>query len=168
MTSDAKVGMLLGLVFIFIIAFLVNGFPSFIEGANNNELTASMVNSQNKSLGIGETERRVSREVIRDDVRFTTSLPKNNPVVKQTKEFVEVKPVMSAAPLATVKKNQISASKAKQNGRYIVRDGDSLWEIASKRLGDGNRYVEIAKLNADVLDDEDTLAVGMRLRLPAR
>ncbi len=38
MTSDAKVGMLLGLVFIFIIAFLVNGFPSFIEGANNNEL----------------------------------------------------------------------------------------------------------------------------------
>jgi len=49
-----------------------------------------------------------------------------------------------------------------------VREGDSLWRIAAERLGNGSRYNEIAKLNADVLDDEDTLAVGMRLRLPGQ
>ena len=28
MTSDAKIGLLLGLVFIFVIAFVINGLPS--------------------------------------------------------------------------------------------------------------------------------------------
>jgi nucleoid-associated protein YgaU len=43
-----------------------------------------------------------------------------------------------------------------------------LWRIAEKKLGNGGRYTDIRKLNADVLEDEDDLSVGMRLRLPAR
>ena len=53
MTSDAKVGLLLGLIFIFIIAFVLNGMPRFRKAANNSELTTNMVNSQNDKLGIG-------------------------------------------------------------------------------------------------------------------
>ena len=52
MTSDAKIGLLLGLVFIFIIAFIINGLPSFKSEVDNNELTTTMV-SLNKQLGIG-------------------------------------------------------------------------------------------------------------------
>jgi nucleoid-associated protein YgaU len=39
MTSDAKIGLLLGLVFIFIIAFVINGFglPRFHSAVDNNE-----------------------------------------------------------------------------------------------------------------------------------
>jgi nucleoid-associated protein YgaU len=57
--------------------------------------------------------------------------------------------------------------KVKQDGRYIVREGDNLWRIAAEQLGDGSRYKEISKLNADVLEDDDSLAIGMRLSLPA-
>ena len=59
-------------------------------------------------------------------------------------------------------------SKAIQGEYYVVKDGDSLWRIAEKKLGNGGRYTEISKLNADVLEDEDDIVVGMRLRLPAR
>ncbi|GAG15669.1 unnamed protein product, partial [marine sediment metagenome] len=51
---------------------------------------------------------------------------------------------------------------------YVVREGDSLWRIAAEQLGSGSRYSEIADLNADILDDEDSLAVGMRLKMPVR
>jgi nucleoid-associated protein YgaU len=51
---------------------------------------------------------------------------------------------------------------------YTVRDGDSLWKIAADQLGNGSRYPEITKLNDDVLSDEDSLTVGMTLRMPGR
>ncbi len=58
------------------------------------------------------------------------------------------------------------AAKPSGVGRYVVREGDSLWKIADAQLGNGSRYTEIAKLNSDMLEDEDSLAMGMRLRLP--
>jgi nucleoid-associated protein YgaU len=51
---------------------------------------------------------------------------------------------------------------------YVVQDGDNLWKIATAQLGNGARHEEIAKLNADLLKTKDTLAIGMRLRLPAK
>jgi nucleoid-associated protein YgaU len=60
MTSDAKIGLLLGLVFIFIIAFVINGLPRFRSATNNNsELTDGIINPAEDSLGIAERERRV-------------------------------------------------------------------------------------------------------------
>jgi nucleoid-associated protein YgaU len=56
----------------------------------------------------------------------------------------------------------------KQHEWYAVREGDSLWKIAAEQLGNGARYTEIAKLNADSLSDEDSLSVGMRLKLPVQ
>jgi nucleoid-associated protein YgaU len=59
--------------------------------------------------------------------------------------------------------------KTKQNGHsYTVREGDNLWRIAAEQLGDGNRYPEIVRLNPNLLNDEDGLAVGMRLKMPAQ
>ncbi|MGA2094604.1 MAG: hypothetical protein ABSH16_14575 [Sedimentisphaerales bacterium] len=40
MTSDAKIGLLLGLVFIFVIAFIINGLPGFHHKDDGNKLTA--------------------------------------------------------------------------------------------------------------------------------
>jgi len=59
-------------------------------------------------------------------------------------------------------------NKEKLGGQYIVREGDNLWRIAEKKLGDGSRYEEISKLNANILKDEDNLIVGMLLLMPAR
>lgn len=46
MTSDAKIGLLLGLVFIFIIAFIINGLPSF-RNDTNDLTTNGIVTLQN-------------------------------------------------------------------------------------------------------------------------
>ncbi len=52
---------------------------------------------------------------------------------------------------------------------YTVQDGDSLWKIAAGQLGAGSRWDEIHKLNAEILTaSQDSLKVGMRLRLPAK
>jgi nucleoid-associated protein YgaU len=51
---------------------------------------------------------------------------------------------------------------------YTVQDGDKLWKIAAGQLGAGSRWDEIYKLNSEILTDQNSLQVGMRLRLPAK
>jgi nucleoid-associated protein YgaU len=294
MTSDAKIGLLLGLVFIFIIAFAINGLPRF--RSNSSELTTNMVSSPD-SLGIGDKERK-AREVFnwtdqakeepieavrapieeKGNIRFKMPLPSDNPVAKDTSimetpdgddptapspvepappvqipeektvakkpepvkpDYPKVYTVSEGDTLADIAKKfygpeqgnkraniakifeanrqmlkaideiyvgqkliipSLSSSepdidsaggsfsstlfekvksigfkhlltdtdKEKQGGQYVVREGDNLWRIAEKQLGDGSRYEEISKLNANILKDEDSLIVGMILKMPAR
>ncbi|MFD8279711.1 N-acetylmuramoyl-L-alanine amidase [Streptomyces solisilvae] len=49
---------------------------------------------------------------------------------------------------------------------YTVGKGDTLWSIAASKLGDGNRYREIAKLNG--LKDADQIVPGQKLKLPKK
>jgi nucleoid-associated protein YgaU len=49
---------------------------------------------------------------------------------------------------------------------YTVAKGDTLWSIAASRLGDGNRWRDIATLNQ--LSDPDDISVGQKLKLPAK
>ncbi|HUV62680.1 MAG TPA: LysM peptidoglycan-binding domain-containing protein [Sedimentisphaerales bacterium] len=102
MTSDAKIGLLLGLIFIFVIAFIINGLPRFQAVANNSELTTTMVSAQNGTLGIGGNERRIQEgfdwptpasELPRtnvempieekEDIRFTMKLPQKTSLIQE-------------------------------------------------------------------------------------
>jgi LysM repeat protein len=49
---------------------------------------------------------------------------------------------------------------------YTVARGDTLWSIAASRLGDGDRWREIARLNK--LADADEIAPGQKLKLPKK
>jgi nucleoid-associated protein YgaU len=49
---------------------------------------------------------------------------------------------------------------------YRVKDGDSLSKIAQRELGTSKRWQEIYELNADKLEGQDVLKVGMELKLP--
>ena len=72
-------------------------------------------------------------------------------------------------PSASPKPAVAAASTSQGQHLYVVRDGDSLWKIATSQLGKGTRYREILKLNAETLkNDEDNLEVGMKLHLPAK
>jgi len=281
MTSDAKIGLLLGLVFIFIIAFIINGLPRFHSNTNNNELTTNMVSSQNDPLGIAAKERkaqgvfnraqRVKRERAdeaqpssedQEKIRFQVPLSGDDSVVESANDKVKpevpapdtnkktrvnkpepVKPdlpkiyvvsegdhlaiiaqkfygpdegnkkinvdrifeanrkllkspdeilvgqkltipplidksgsVFSGSLFEKVKSigRKLTSSdppktpRPKRNRQYVVREGDSLWRIAAEQLGDGTRYEEINELNADIVEDEDYLPIGMQLRIPAR
>lgn len=166
MSSDVKIGLLLGLAFIFIIAFVINGLPSSHPDRNNNELTTNMVDSQNSPPAIAARERKLTGRVQlqprrNEDIRFERALPKSASVVKVARPKV-----LSAVERQDVRK--VEPVKPALPRFYIVGEGDSLWRIAAEQLGDGNRYGEIARLNADILDDEDSLSIGMRLKLPVR
>jgi len=321
MTSDAKIGLLLGLVFIFVIAFVINGLPSFRNATNSSELTTNMVSSQQENWGIGTNERKVQgdfnwtgksidepveeeipsppEEEEKEDIRFEMPIPEDIAVVEETSigitpELIEQTlapsndPVVQESPIAepigsesveTIvielppaekkpeptkpkpskpvtpkvyvvcdgdtlasiaknfygpnegnkianvlrifeanrnslesmhkigvgqkiivpmlrtskpdnsktestfadslfeKANQIGRKllssdktepKVKQPRQYVVQEGDTLWRVAAAQLGDPSRYKEICKLNADVLQDENSLTVGLHLTLPAQ
>lgn len=282
MASDAKIGLLLGLVFIFIIALIINGLPSFHESGNNNELTTKMVHSQNNPPAIAAKERGVInlREAVEkkptqvelpsagnQDISIPpiTAVQESASVVKETaaveaiaaaaqavaakdesqktesneailsKSYVVsegdtlaviarkcygskegskkinivrifdvnrkllkspdeisvgqkliIPPLLASVPdkgkianvlsgteftkVESIGKRHLPANghQAEQNNGYVVRQGDSLWQIAAEQLGNGSRCSEIAELNAGVLNSEDSLSVGMHLKMPAR
>lgn len=59
------------------------------------------------------------------------------------------------------------AQAGDQPSTYTVEKGDSLWEIAKKRLGDGSKWSEIYNLNKDVLgSNPDLIFSGTELKLP--
>jgi hypothetical protein len=50
---------------------------------------------------------------------------------------------------------------------YLIEKGDTLWAIAKKFLGDGNRYPEIFEANKEVIIDPDKIFAGQKIRIPA-
>lgn len=48
---------------------------------------------------------------------------------------------------------------------YVVQQGDTLWRIAARQLGDGTRYRDIANLNPQIADPNN-IQVGWKLVLP--
>jgi len=51
---------------------------------------------------------------------------------------------------------------------YTVKPGDSLERIAISLLGSASRVDDIVELNRELIDDPDTIRVGMELRIPGR
>ncbi|MHC4204063.1 MAG: LysM peptidoglycan-binding domain-containing protein [Planctomycetota bacterium] len=117
MTSDAKIGLLLGLLFIFIIAFVINGLPRFRNITNGSEMTTNMVSSQNDTQPIGSRERqapgvfnwteRANQQAYqepepvieqKEDVRFKIQLPSEIPVAKDTSIMEIAEQVESTTP----------------------------------------------------------------------
>jgi len=49
-----------------------------------------------------------------------------------------------------------------------VLEGESLWGVAARTLGNGARWREIFEANTDVLTDPDFVAPGTRLKIPAQ
>ena len=158
MASYMKIRLLLGLGAIFVFVYMLNGLPCLgdaneIDGGtnnirffrNNNELPAS---PQEESFG----QSLVIPKLI------ASELDKVN--------IWGIFPSSMFEKVDSIGRRHISADSQQAN-QYIVQEGDSLWSIAGEQLGNGSRYKEISKLNADVLKDENDLTLGMRLSLPA-
>ena len=282
MTSDTKIGLLLGLVFIFVIAFLINGVPGVPMGRVSNELTHNMAFSGADTQRIGENVRQVGKQmapplprsvgqggfgfrgpragslpdtsIIRSTAPIPSDLAKRvervlgeNRAQKQAEEIAKAQglgDVTRSVPprtyivksgdildtiavkwygdregnvqatrdrLYAANRHRLSSPNELQIGQeliipllksaapeslqrvtravggvgdprpddrpktektsrrsYKVEDGDSLWKIAAKLLGDGNRYSDILRLNKSQLGNTDKVHPGMRLRLPSQ
>jgi len=139
MASDEKTGFCVGLLFILVVAWALNGVPRDGETTGSNELTAVMVSS---AVGI----RPGLQEFFSPQPAQGQSVPEVSPPQQDHHDTRQAPP---AEP-------------------YIVQEGDTLWRIAARQLGEGRRYKEIAELNTGLVNDENSLAVGTRLIMPAR
>lgn len=57
-------------------------------------------------------------------------------------------------------------SSAPKGKLYVVKKGDSLWNIAQANLGSGKRYNEIIKANKSLLGKSNKLSPGMAILIP--
>lgn len=71
-------------------------------------------------------------------------------------------------PLKTLAKDDRKDEKKAAPRTYTVQKGDTLAVISQKTLGTSKRWREILDLNKGVIDDEDTLYVGLKLKIPAK
>ncbi|MHC4534503.1 MAG: LysM peptidoglycan-binding domain-containing protein [Planctomycetota bacterium] len=194
MTSDAKVGLLLGLFFIFVIAFIINGLPRFRSDTNSNELT-TMANSPNDSY-IGSNERKAQAELRRErparnrresveeaqettkeesKYRYKRPLSGDNVAVKNepiTTTEDRVKP-RAPAPDANreTKVNKPKPAKSNLPKFYVVQAGDNLAKIAQKFYGmeKGNKTINVKKIfeaNRRLIKSADDINVGQKLVIP--
>jgi nucleoid-associated protein YgaU len=224
MTSDAKIGLLLGLVFIFVIAFVINGLPSFRNATNNSELTTNMVSSPHENQPIGTNERKVQEgfdwtgqlieepvteaipsppvEEKKQDIRFEMPIPENITVAKETSieitpELVEKTLALSNDPAVqepdaarmvdaeyteTFTIEPLPAEKEPEPKKprpsrpavpqiYVVSKGDTLGAIAKKVYGseEGNRIANVARIfeaNRKILKSMDVIDVGQKIIVP--
>ncbi len=89
-------------------------------------------------------------------------------VLQQTYPGLCPKPRKLAAPSAGAV-SAVSADRVPPGPVYVVREGDTLFDIARHELGSPTRWVDIFELNRRVLsDDFDYIRPGTELVLPGR
>jgi len=200
MTTDAKIGLLLALVFIVAITFVINGLPDFLNQKDKNELTGSYISHYSKpdEPGIVDRTSREAAAVLNKKIvsiptaepvaeantapttsatNYQTILPAASEVVKSSMPETAAPQQTSAvsAPVATtsIVKEIPSEPVAKAGEKiYEVVDGDSLVSIAQKLYGPkaGKKYANIQKIyesNKSTMKSMNELHVGQKLVIPA-
>ena len=179
MTADAKVGLLLGLVFIVMIAFLINGLPNFLQAASPDDVLDTAIEMPTtQELVIDQRIVETARGLQQRDVPLRRTTPPQEvvilgdssgsvsvaPVQPQQQVSIQIPdiPVQTTIPQPIITKPRV----------HVVQSGENLAVIAQKYYGkeEGNRRVVVHKLyewNALVLDSQDKVRVGDKLTIPS-
>ena len=186
MTADAKVGLLLGLFFIVIIAFLVNGLPNFIKTEHPTTAEATILTPKRPDLVL-DREVFVPRLDPGNNIPTPPTPEPTETLVLDTSDPADrvMMPDLPKQPQAVDMPNTpivIDTSDLTQSGQdtpatvsktttYTVAKGENLAVIAQKFYGkeEGNRRIVIQKLyeaNKNVLKSPDTIRVGDTLTIP--
>ena len=160
MASYIKIRLLIGLAAIFAFVYILDGLPCLGDANEGNEASNIQIFQDNRELLKSSQEINLGQSLVVPKL-LSSELDKINIWGIFPNSMFEV--------IESIGKRHTSTDndEAKQS-KYIVRQGDTLWNIAAEKLGNGSRYKEISKLNADVLKNENDLTIGMRLSLPDR
>jgi len=161
MATYIKIRLLLGLAAIFVFVYMVDGLPC-LGDANEIDGAAS---------GIRFFRNNSNAQTSSDKINLGQSLVVPKLIASELDKIniADIFPSSLFEKVESIGRRHISDDNHKAKGvQYVVREGDTLWNIAAEHLGNGSRYEEISKLNADVLKDENDLTIGMRLSLPDR
>lgn len=159
MDTYTKIRFLLGLGAVFVFVYLLNGLPCLGDANGLNGNVNSIRTSQNNSI-LPTSPNKIS-------LRQSLVVPKLLDSELEKINIWGVFPRSMFEEVESIGRRHITTDKEKAQGKqYVVKEGDSLWSIASEKLGDPSRYKEISKLNADVLKNDHDLSIGMKLSLP--
>ncbi len=158
MTADAKIGLLLGLIFIVIIAFLVNGLPDFIRPKKPPIVIDTSIPEPQPNMVIPVPEDY--------EVRLANAPPLRQ-VEPPTDDFTfEIPSAASQTPPNPITETPKPARKIT---RYKVRKGESVTEISAKVYGPeiGRKSTTIqAIVKANKLPAPDVIQIGQILEMP--
>jgi len=177
MTADAKVGLLLGLFFIIVIAFLINGLPKFLQDTGDEQVTTQIEIPTAPDMVIDNRVAETARN-LPEDIPLRQTSPPEQVVILGEEDALQTShsaseqipsvsvqvpdiPIVSSPPLET----------SDQPRYHVVQRGEMLPVIAKKYYGSehGNRRIVIRKLyeaNQDVLESPDKVCVGDKLKIP--
>ena len=181
MTADAKVGLLLGLFFIVIIAFLVNGLPNFIQEENTSPPSASIIAPTGPDMVLDNNPSDAVHRLYppRATGQRATQPPQETVVLDLSPEQtpqVEIPDLVPQrqTPVVVIDNNPPvvvpEVAKAPKARTHVVKSGENLAVIAKTYYKEqGNRRVVIRKLyeaNTATLKSPDRVCVGQKLTIP--
>jgi len=98
------------------------------------------------------------------DYEYDISFVEAKQVAVYTISELSIKPVAVANANSASSRPPAAAASAKT---HIVKPGETLWAIAQKHLGAGNRYTEVYNLNKDKVKNPSLIYAGQVLTLPS-
>ena len=176
MTADAKVGLLLGLFFIVVIAFLVNGLPNFIRQENPTAEAVTIKTPTQPDMPLDNAVPDVFRLYRDRTARPTAELPQQETVSETRLAQVEIPEIIYAPQIPVGNGNSPAEKPAVANAsevrEHVVKSGEILPIVAKMYYGEeeGNRRIVIQKLfeaNKKVLKSPDNVRVGDKLIIPS-
>lgn len=160
MISYTTIRILMGFAAIFVLVFMLNGLPCLGD--------ANAVNNRVNSIRIFQDNRELLKSPQNIGIEQSIAVPKLLDSEIDKVKIWGVFPNSMFEVVESIGRRHLpdEGSQANQPRQYVVRQGDTLWNIAAQQLGNASRYKEIAQLNADVLKNENELTIGMQLSLP--
>ena len=169
MAKDAKIGSLIGLVLIFIMAFVINGFTR--SGGGQNDSLPSTATADNTSGfdtgGYSSTDLPITEQTENDGSASDAEVIDSSVSRPTTKSTLPEQMTNEGSDISESEPEESSSSEV----CYTVCEGDNLAEIAKKFYGpkEGNRRANIMRLfeaNRDVLTSPHKLSIGQKLLIP--
>ena len=158
MTADAKVGLLLGLTFIVIIAFLVNGLPNFFRAKDAPAAIDTSIPEPQPSIVIPAPAGY--------DVHLAGAPPLRQVEAPTGSEAFEIPPAASQTSSTQTMETPETPRKVT---RYKVNKGDYVITIAAKIYGPeiGGKLTTIAAIvKANKLPAPYVIQIGQILEMP--
>jgi nucleoid-associated protein YgaU len=125
-----------------------------------NALDGATVAVQGTIDALRQNEAPVLAGFVRVDPSTVTVVTESDAARPPVKPVAE--PERLLVPVVT--RTAVPASEVSWKTHTVV-SGDNLYRLAAKYLGDGDRWPELQKINADQLGGEETVQIGMVLRI---
>lgn len=131
----------------------IENFQITEVGGDVGTLNYSLLLKEYRTIGIRKVKVKKAK----------TQPKKNQKEEKKTSSLVKEKQVTVTVPKDTTRINNMVTEDT-----YTVKQGDCLWNIAKKLLGDGSKWRSIYDLNKDKVKNPDLIYPGQVFKIPTQ